>query len=77
MRPEPAAALEELRLLVALLPMRIRLDQLVCQFLAAFFALQETTVLVAAPPAGGGDAPGVEAGSEAGATTGELRAKPC
>ena len=65
MRPDPGEPQEELRLLVALLPMHIRLDQLVCQFLGAFFAPPEMTVLVVAPGAGssedeaGGKATGV------------------
>lgn len=54
-RPDPAEPQEELRLLIALLPMHIRLDQLVCHFLAVFFAPPETTVLVAVSGVDGGE----------------------
>ena len=49
-RPDPASPAEELRLMVALLPVRVRADQRVCEFLAAFFAPQEDMVLVPAAP---------------------------
>ena len=49
-RPDPAAPAEELRLRVALLPVRVRADQRVCEFLAAFFAPPDDMVLVPAAP---------------------------
>ena len=60
-RPDPASPAEELRLMVALLPVRVRADQRVCEFLAAFFAPQEDMVLVPTapvpPPEAGATAP--------------------
>ena len=50
-RPDPASPAEELRLRVALLPVRVRADQRVCEFLAAFFAPPDDTVLVPSAPA--------------------------
>ncbi len=49
-RPDPASPAEELRLRVALLPVRVRADQRVCEFLAAFFAPPDDMVLVPAAP---------------------------
>ena len=64
MRPDPASPAEELRLHVALLPVRVRADQRVCEFLAAFFAPPEDMVLVPAappaPPEAGAAAPAAE-----------------
>ena len=54
-RPDPATAAAELRLLASLLPLRVRADQRVVQFLAAFFAPAESAVLVTAPSAGDSD----------------------
>ena len=59
MRPDPGSDAEELRLLVALLPVRVRADQRVCEFLAAFFAPPEDMVLVPALPATLPDAAGI------------------
>lgn len=50
MHPDPASPAEELRLMLALLPVRVRADQRVCEFLAAFFAPAEDMVLVPAAP---------------------------
>ena len=50
MRPDPASPAEELRLRVALLPVRVRADQRVVEFLAAFFAPPDDMVLVPSVP---------------------------
>ena len=63
MRPDPGSEAEELRLLVALLPVRVRADQRVCEFLAAFFAPPEDMVLVPAVLATPSEVDGAQAAS--------------